>query len=382
MGQISNPAEMELFRVLEGLLSSAEPSMRILVISGSKTARALGLTGWAKETPKNEKSLQVWEHSNSLVTDTEAQAVCDVVKALKPDVIVGLGGGVVMDLAKIASAEGLSKSEPLTSQNPEGWATRRPLLVPLILIPTLFGSGAEATFHSVIYRAGQKHSMAFSPTEKMSSVLIAGLATSASRESRLFSALDAVCQAVETSWSKSSNVVSRETAIYGLRDVIFGFESYVNGIHDHRSQRFVSGANKIGISMNTGKTTAPHALSYILTSQAGIPHGYAVALIFKRFWENAVSKSEEFETDETLKKTLQQISEAPKVSLNTQDDFALWLSKVFETHSLNSNLGGILVQARISVNEFLDSANLERLTNHPVQLTKIDIREILQISEK
>jgi alcohol dehydrogenase class IV len=381
MGQISNPAEMELFRVLEGLLSSAEPSMRILVISGSKTARALGFTEWAKETPKNEKSLQVWEHSDSLVTDTEAQAVCDVVKALKPDVIVGLGGGVVMDLAKIASAEGLSKSEPLTSQNPEGWATRRPLLVPLILIPTLFGSGAEATFHSVIYRAGQKHSMAFSPTDKMSSVLIAGLASSASRESRLFSALDAVCQGVETSWSKSSNEVSRERAIDGLRDVIFGFESYVNGVSDHMSQRFVSGANKIGDAMNIGKTTAPHALSYFLTSRIGIAHGYAVAILLRHFWKHVVFLTSEGGGDKVLSGTLMKISAAPLEGANWSGDFSEWLERVFEKHSLDINLAELLVSNGVSVHDFLNATNAERLGNHPFSLDEREIKEILGLSD-
>jgi alcohol dehydrogenase class IV len=40
------------------------------------------------------------------------------------------------------------------------------------------------------------------------------------------------------------------------------------------------GAHLAGRAINVTKTTTPHALSYALTHEHGIPHGYAVALTF------------------------------------------------------------------------------------------------------
>jgi alcohol dehydrogenase class IV len=44
-------------------------------------------------------------------------------------------------------------------------------------------------------------------------------------------------------------------------------------------------AHFAGKAINISKTTAPHALSYWLTTQYGVPHGAAVALFVGRFVE-------------------------------------------------------------------------------------------------
>ena len=44
-----------------------------------------------------------------------------------------------------------------------------------------------------------------------------------------------------------------------------------------------------GRAINITKTTAPHALSYTLTTAYGIPHGNAVALFLGSFFELNVS---------------------------------------------------------------------------------------------
>lgn len=45
----------------------------------------------------------------------------------------------------------------------------------------------------------------------------------------------------------------------------------------------MEGANLAGQAINITRTTAPHAMSYTLTSKFGYPHGHAVALTFPYF---------------------------------------------------------------------------------------------------
>ena len=52
------------------------------------------------------------------------------------------------------------------------------------------------------------------------------------------------------------------------------------------------GANYAGQAINITRTTVPHALSYVLTSKYGYPHGHAVALTFP-FWFNYNLKYDE-----------------------------------------------------------------------------------------
>jgi|LakMenE18May11ns_1017448.scaffolds.fasta_scaffold9959469_18 alcohol dehydrogenase class IV len=378
MGPISDPVKSKLLQVFEGLFLKAVVSTRVLVVSGKKTARALGLTELLKTSLIPQDVVRVWEYSDSFVTDFEAQEVCEIVRSFQPDVIVGLGGGVAMDLAKIASAESAIGSAPLTSQSPADWMTKRPFQVPLVLIPTLFGSGAEATFHSVIYRNREKHSMVFQPSTIMSSVLIPELAHSASRESRLFAALDAVCQGVETSWSKGATELSRQLAIDGLGGVILGFDDYVRGLDTNATDMFVKGANEIGQAMNTGKTTAPHALSYFLTSHAGLSHGYAVAILLLYFWRD-IMNFDRGEGFNGYREVISKISGIPKSVLGKPVEFELWLEEIFSEYRLESNLSNLLKAWNLSEVDFLSAANVERLSNHPVALDDKDLRRILEL---
>ena len=184
---------------------------------------------------------------------------------------------MAMDYTKIGSACA-GNWTALESQETSHWGKPRDFQVPIILTPTLFGSGAESTTHAVIYRDGVKYSMSFGATEKMMKVLIPELSESAEPKARLYAALDAVSQGVETSWAKSATVSSQAMALQGLRDVVIGFDDYVEGRATGDRDLYVSGASRIGESMNDGKTTAPHALSYFLTTHLKMAHGHACLL--------------------------------------------------------------------------------------------------------
>ena len=47
---------------------------------------------------------------------------------------------------------------------------------------------------------------------------------------------------------------------------------------------YAEAAHLAGIAINTTKTTAPHALSYALTTDYGVDHGHAVGLLLPKIW--------------------------------------------------------------------------------------------------
>jgi alcohol dehydrogenase class IV len=155
----------------------------------------------------------------------------------------------------------------------------------------------------------------------------------------------------------------------------------VNGVSDRKTQRFVAGANKIGDAMNIGKTTAPHALSYFLTARIGIAHGYAVAILLRYFWKHVVFLTSEGSGGQLLSGTLMKISALPLEAANWPGDFSEWLEMVFEKHSLEINLEDLLVSNDVSVHDFLNALNAERLGNHPFSLDESEIKEILGLSD-
>lgn len=358
-------------------LTPATIGRRILVVSGRST---IATDGGARVTKHLQQigDIEVWTYSEQFVTDTQVSNLLETSRRFRPHLIVGLGGGVALDFAKIAATYPLEATGSITDEDSSLWSTPRPLVVPLVLVPTLFGSGAEATWHSVIYRGGVKHSMAILSSPIVRTVLIPSLADSADSKTRLFAALDAVCQAVETSWSLSSTLESRELAMTGLREVLIGFDDYVNAKESGLRMRFVRGSNQIGQAMNYGKTTAPHALSYLLTAQGGVPHGHAVAVIMSYFWDS-MSQIDAPGLPPHVSRIIGHVHGLLEIVFGEKVSLASWIREVLKERSLETNLKSILENNDIGSGEFLAACNENRLMNHPVRLTESDLIRVLSL---
>ena len=364
--------------VAEMLPNSSKP--RLLVVSGRRTLDSLGGLRFEQEMAK-WATHYFWSYSGKLVTTVEGDQLGKVVNSFKPELVIGLGGGVAMDLAKIASTLSGDELPSLDNQDPSTWSARREMLIPTLLVPTLFGSGAEETFHAVLYKGVTKYSMGFLPNSKMRSVHITELASSASTNQRLSSALDAICQGLETSWSTQATDESRALALSGLKGVIQGFDDYVGGIYSQAQMQFVEGASKIGRAMNVGRTTGPHALSYFLSARAGLSHGHAVALILRDFWSYMNSDGFRANAPDAVLETLNEGQQLIDKVVVTSVELDQWLQGIFEKNLLASGIKDLLLDNNLTIEEFLKSADLERLSNNPFKVNEGLLRKILKFED-
>lgn len=174
-----------------------------------------------------------------------------------PDMVVAVGGGHVMDIAKAVNF--------LTERKP------------LVAIPTTAGSGAEATPFAVVYKDGVKTSLEDPMMLPAYAIVDPALGASVSREVALASGLDALCQAVESLWARGATEESRAYATEALALVWPNLAQAVEGDAQARAH-LMRGAHLAGKAIAISKTTACHALSYGLTSRFSVPHGLAVAL--------------------------------------------------------------------------------------------------------
>lgn len=355
-----------------GQLTLLGPRSRVLVVSGPNSLASVGGQEFITKLG-NLCDVGTWVYSGSFVSDVKAANLVSAIADFKPQALIGLGGGVAMDYTKIGAAYAGKNGGCLESQETSQWSTPQYFQIPLILAPTLFGSGAESTTHAVIYRDGLKYSMSFGAPEKMMKVLIPELSESANPKARLYAALDAVSQGVETSWAKSATVASQTLALRGLRDVISGFDDYVEGRATANRELFVFGATIIGESMNTGKTTAPHAFSYFLAARFGLPHGYAVSILLRAFWTHMSSRGSLSLLPKNILLAMSRIRGA------IGSDLSVWLTAKFAKYGLESDLGTLWVSHKLDESEFLRAVNKERLSNHPVHLTHHDLINILKL---
>ena len=216
------------------------------------------------------------------------------------DQIIAIGGGKVIDSAKIASL-GLTKTE-LLEQLAQG-NTALPRKSRLICIPTTAGSGSEATHFAVCYLGTEKVSIADNSILPDFAVLCSELLVSLSKRQLSISGLDVTTQAIESLFSKGATIESEANAREALFMILPVMRSLSTTHPDIKAlQEMQTAANLAGRAINKAKTNLPHALSYHLTIRAGVPHGLAVALFFESYLRLLDSQRENSPTDADQRK--------------------------------------------------------------------------------
>lgn len=176
-----------------------------------------------------------------------------------PAVIIALGGGSAIDFAK-------------------AYRYYRTLRRPLIAIPTTAGTGSEATQFAVVYVGGKKTSLDDPSILPDVAVVDSDFLKNSPPYLKACTAMDALCQAIESVWALGGTEESRDYACRAIKLIAPAIRRYVHSEDPLAASDMAHGAFLAGKAINISRTTAAHALSYSITSRYGIPHGHAVAL--------------------------------------------------------------------------------------------------------
>ena len=85
----------------------------------------------------------------------------DIIKTFKPDIVIAIGGGSVIDIAKLINIFAVhvkNEKEIYDFVDKSSSVVKKGL--PLIAIPTTSGTGSEATHFAVVYIGNKKYSFA------------------------------------------------------------------------------------------------------------------------------------------------------------------------------------------------------------------------------
>lgn len=198
------------------------------------------------------------------------------------DLIIAVGGGSVIDMAKLINCFQANRNYLDIALNNEEVKHNG---VKLIAVPTTSGSGSESTHFAVLYINTTKYSIEGQSILPNISIIDPQLSSSLTPYITAVTGLDAFSQSVESYWSINSTSESISFAEQALKII---WENLYKAVHmpDNESRTMMSlGSNLAGKAINITKTTAPHALSYILTARYNIPHGHAVALFLPYFFQ-------------------------------------------------------------------------------------------------
>jgi phosphonate metabolism-associated iron-containing alcohol dehydrogenase len=197
--------------------------------------------------------------------------------------IIALGGGSVIDSAKVFSAW-LSKPYPppmdefFESQGVLDLASA----IPVCAIPTTTGTGSEVTPFATVWdkKRNQKLSIESSVLAPKVVVCDPSLLASLRGQTLLFPALDAVSHALESLWNHNRTPETESLAY----EALYLIDRHLGQALQEQTQTRARAQLQLasifaGQAIAKTKTAIAHSISYPLTLQFGIPHGLAVSFL-------------------------------------------------------------------------------------------------------
>ncbi|MFA7363469.1 MAG: iron-containing alcohol dehydrogenase [Aminobacteriaceae bacterium] len=195
------------------------------------------------------------------------------------DLIVAMGGGSVLDSAKMTS---VLLRNPGYLDNLLDASLIKERGVPLIAIPTSAGTGSEATPNSIVVVPEQQLKVGVvHPFFIPDCVLLDPEATvSLPANITATTGLDAFCHAIECFISKKRNPFSDLYAIEAIRLINRSLlRAFQDGGDLEAREDLLLAAFYGGMCIASSSTVAVHALSYPLGGRYRIPHGLSNAIL-------------------------------------------------------------------------------------------------------
>lgn len=220
-----------------------------------------------------------------------------------PKTIIALGGGSVIDMAKILIA--LGSFQPTASAESILQIIDQKLYLhqknnadfKLIAIPTTAGTGSELTRWATIWDMinKQKYSVERDDLYPSEAWIDPALTVGLSPLLTVSTGLDALSHAVEAYWSTKTNPIVRRLSAQAITQIVHSLKKAIDSPKDLEAREGMClGSVFAGLAFSQTRTTACHALSYPLTARFGIPHGIAVVMslipIMRLNWESIQEK--------------------------------------------------------------------------------------------
>lgn len=345
---------------------------KIFVLCGKKSFVTSGAQNFFNKLFEN-KEIKLFYKNSELPVYEELIKIIKDIKTFKPDLILAVGGGAVIDYAKIANVVEIRddlKDLIVNYSYPfNGKYTK------LAVIPTTAGSGAEVTSNAVIYVDGIKHSFESELLVPDNFFLIPEFLISAPNKIKASAGFDAIAQALESLVSKKSNDQSVDYASKSLRVSINSYIPFLNDPNLKNATEMSIASNLAGKAISISKTTAPHATSYPFTSLFNISHGHAVGLFFENFFRFNFDNLNRSETSFDLKKRFDLIFNL--LDVQNINEFNSKITLIKNQAKLEDNLKLLNINIEQSSEEIIKGINLLRLGNNPVKINGKDIYNII-----
>jgi alcohol dehydrogenase class IV len=208
------------------------------------------------------------------------EAALAVADRVKPDLVIGYGGGSALDLAKLVAVLPGSGQSIHDVVGPEKVNGRK---VALVQVPTTAGTGSEAGTRSLVTDPATQAKLAVQSRHMLADLAVVDPALTMSVPPAVTAAtgVDALAHCTEGFTSKRAHPLIDLYALEGIRLVGRYLPRAVADGNDAEARAGLALASLYGgYCLGPVNTTAGHAVAYPLGTRHHVAHGLACAVIF------------------------------------------------------------------------------------------------------
>lgn len=264
----------------------------LLVIGRNSLARSGFLEKIKEMLTKNGISFEIYSGIQPEPYTTVVDDGMKILKEYKPNSVVGIGGGSVIDVAKALA--GLANEPDFTTAIDylEVDGTRKVTSEGLhfISIPTVFGTGSEVTMNSVLRNPFTKNKRSIRSENFLAKVVISdpNLALTLTKPVSISSGMDCLCHLIEGYISKKSNDFCIPFILEGLNILKQHLLPAMDGKKESVFYLAIASLYSGFSILNSGLTLA-HGIGGVIGGRYDLPHGIACSLALPEVIENCFS---------------------------------------------------------------------------------------------
>lgn len=208
------------------------------------------------------------------------EAVLNAARAFKPDLVIGLGGGSVMDVAKLVAVLWDSEQSILDIVGVDKVSGRRAALAQ---VPTTSGTGSEAGIRSLVTNPETLAKLAVESRHMLADIAVLDPELTYSVPAAVTAAtgVDALAHCVEAFTNIKAHPLIDGYASLGIELVgKYLSRAVADGSDTEARAGMMLASYYGGICLGPVNTAGGHALAYPLGTRLKLPHGLANAIIF------------------------------------------------------------------------------------------------------
>ncbi len=266
--------------IVEKKIQTITKEKKILILTSSSFSKS----GVIKNLIKDFKceSVKIIDNITSHPEILFLEKVYQEVRQDNYDFIIALGGGSVIDTAKVVSVFNdqnnfsFIKDILIRQKKPENYQ-----IIPLIAIPTTAGTGSEVTPWATVWDQTNLIKYSFELPDLWPKICICdpSLTLSLPRDLTIQTALDALSHSFEAIWNVNNNPISTQYAIKSAQNIISFLPLLIDDLNSLKlREKILFSSLQAGLAFSNTKTSIAHAISYYLTLEKNIPHGLACSI--------------------------------------------------------------------------------------------------------